>query len=381
MIRKNFICAPGPTPVPSEALAAMSQPIIHHRTPQYRQILGEVHEGLKYVFCTQNDVYVLTSSGTGGMEAAVVNLLSPGDKAIVVRGGKFGERWGEICERYGVNIVPIDCVWGEPVDPKAVEEALRANPDAKCVFTTLCETSTGVVNDIKTLASIVSETDAVLVVDAVSGLGAEELRTDEWGVNVVVAGSQKALMIPPGLAFISLDDKAWSLAEKASLPKYYFDLKAARKSYEKTDTPFTSGISLVIALRETLRMIKEETLEGMLARHSLLAEATRAAVKALGLELFAKAPSNVVTAVKAPDGIDGSEIPARMRDVYGVTIAGGQAHLKGKIFRIAHLGYMNQFDVIIAIAALEEVLRDLGYEFKPGAGVAAAQEVFLKSGR
>ncbi len=375
-MKKKYLAAPGPTPVPAEALAAMSLPVIHHRTSEYRAIFKDVREGLREVFCTKNEVLVFTSSGTGAMEGAVANLLSAGDRAVVVRGGKFGERWGELCEAYGVEYVAVDVEWGTAVDPAALEAVVDENPDVKAVFTTLCETSTGVVSDMEAIGKAFRSRPQVLVVDAISGVGAIRLETDEWGVDVVVSGSQKGLMIPPGLAFASLSEKAWKLVKKSGLPKYYFDFQKALKSQEKSDSAYTPAISLVIGLREALRLMREEGMDAVLARHGILADATRAAVRALGLELVApESPANAVTAVKVPEGIDGQEMVKRLREDYGITMAGGQNQLKGKIFRIAHLGYADRFDVITAIAAVEMVLAELGHKVKAGKGVAAAEAV------
>jgi aspartate aminotransferase-like enzyme len=378
-MRKNYLLTPGPTPLPPEVCEAQAKPIIHHRTPQFQAVLREASEGLKYVFQTKNDVFILTSSGTGAMEAAVANLLSPGDTAITVQGGKFGERWTELCASYGVTAEVIDVEWGKAVDPKEIEKRLRANSKIKAVFTTLCETSTGVACDIEAIGKAVKDTDAVLVVDAISGLGAIPLLTDAWGVDVCVSGSQKGLMLPPGLAFISVSEKAWAKVKEAKCPRYYFDLKAAKKAADSTDTPFTPAISLVIALAESLKMMRQDGMETIFARHKKMADSTRAAMKALGLELFAPtAASDVVTAVKVPAGIDGEKLVKTMRDTYGVTIAGGQSELKGKVFRIAHMGFIEEFDIIVGIACLEKVLQQMGYKFNLGAGVKAAQETFLK---
>jgi serine---pyruvate transaminase len=378
-MKKNYLLTPGPTPLPPEVCEAQSRPIIHHRTPQFQAVLKEVSEGLKYVFQTSGDVLILTASGTGAMEAAVVNLLSPGDTAIAVEGGKFGERWTELCSAYGIKPEVIKVEWGKAVDPKEIEKRLKANPAIKAVFTTLCETSTGVSNDIKAIGEVVKGSDAVLVVDAISGLGAIDLKTDAWSVDVCVSGSQKGLMLPPGLAFVSVSKKAWAKIDSAKSPKYYFDLKVAKKAMEKTDTPFTPAISLVIALAEALKIIRQDTLEGIFSRHAKMAEATRAAMQGLGLALFAPdAGSDVVTAVKVPEGIDGEKLVKVMRDTYGVTIAGGQSEMKGKIFRIAHMGYIGEFDIIVGISCLEKVLKQMGYKFELGAGIKAAQEIFLK---
>ena len=311
------------------------------------------------------------------MEAAVVNLLSPGDSALAIQGGKFGERWTEICQAYGITAEVMDVEWGEAADPSQIEKKLKANPKIKAVFTTLCETSTGVTNDIEAIGKAVKETAAVLVVDAISGLGAIPLSTDAWSCDIVVSGSQKGLMLPPGLGFISVSPKAWKLIESAKSPKYYFDLEAAKKALEKTDTPFTPAINLVVALSEALNMMKADSLENIFLRHKKMAEATRQAMKALGLELFAPTcASDAVTAVKVPAGIDGEKLVKTMRDTYDVTIAGGQAELKGKVFRIAHMGYIEKTDIIAGISCLEKVLQQMGYKFNLGAGVKAAQEVF-----
>ena len=378
-MRKNYLLTPGPTPLPPQVCEAMARPIIHHRTPQFQAILKEVSDGLKYVFETKNDVFILASSGTGAMEAAVVNILSPGDTAIAVQGGKFGERWTEICQSYGINAEIINVEWGRAVEPKEIEKKLKANPKIKAIFTTLCETSTGVVVDIEAIGKVVKDTPAVLVVDAISGLGAIPMSCDAWSCDMVVSGSQKGLMLPPGLGFISISPKAFKLMESSKCPKYYFDLKEAKKALDKNDTPYTPAISLVIALNEALKMMKQDGLENIFLRHKKMAEATRQAMQALGLELFAPtASSDVVTAVKVPSGIDGEKLVKTMRDTYGVTIAGGQSELKGKVFRIAHMGFIEEFDIILGISCLEKVLKQMGYKFDFGAGVKAAQEIFLK---
>ncbi len=379
-MRKNYLLTPGPTPLPPQVSEAMARPIIHHRTPQFQVVLKEATEGLRYVFQTQNDVFILASSGTGAMEAAVVNLLSPGDTALTIQGGKFGERWTEICRAYAVNTEIIDVEWGKAVEPGQIKSKIQ-NPKSKikAVFATLCETSTGAATDIEAIGKIIKDTNAVLVVDAISGLGAIDLKTDAWFADAVVSGSQKGLMLPPGLGFISVSPKAWKLIEAAKSPRYYFDLKQAKKALDKTDTPFTPAISLIIALNEALKMLKQDGLENVFLRHNKMAQGTRAAVKALGLELFAPAAaSDVVTAVKVPQGIDGEKLVKTMRDTYGVTIAGGQSELKGKVFRIAHMGFIEESDIIVGISCLEKVLAQMGYKFQLGTGVRAAEEVFLK---
>jgi aspartate aminotransferase-like enzyme len=379
-MRKSYLLTPGPTPLPPQVSEAMSRPIIHHRTPQFQAILKEATEGLRYIYQTKNDVFILASSGTGAMEAAVINLLSAGDTALVIQGGKFGERWTEICKAYGINAEILDVEWGRAVKPADIQARLKANPKIKAVFTTLCETSTGVVNDIAAIGKIVSSTEAVLVVDAISGLGAIDLKTDEWGCDVVVSGSQKGLMLPPGLGFISVSPKAFKLVEASKSPRYYLDLKKAKKALDKTDTPFTPAITLIIALNEALKMMKQDGLEAVFARHKKMADATRAGLLALGLKLFSPdAGSDVVTASCVPDGIDGEKLVKTMRDTYNVTIAGGQDELKGKVFRIAHMGFIEEFDIIAGLSCLEKVLSQMGYKFTMGTGVRAAEEVFLKA--
>jgi serine---pyruvate transaminase len=378
-MRKSYLLTPGPTPLPPRICEAMARSIIHHRTPQFQAVLKEALDGLKYVFQTKNDVFIFASSGTGAMEAAVANLLSPADTVLTVQGGKFGERWTEICKSYNINTEVIDVEWGKAVQGQEIDNRLKVNPRIKAVFTTLCETSTGVVTDIEAIGKVVKEKDAVLVVDAISGLGAIDIKTDEWFCDVVVSGSQKGLMLPPGLGFISASPKALRLIESAKGPRYYFDLRKAKKALDKTDMPFTPAITLIIALNEALKMIKEDGLDNIFIRHRKMAEATRAAVKGLGLELFAlTAASDVVTAIKAPQGLDGEKLVKTMRDTYGVTIAGGQDELKGKVFRIAHMGFIEEFDIIAGISCLEKVLSQMGYKLKLGAGVAAAEEAFLK---
>jgi len=390
---KNYLLTPGPTPVPPASLEAMARPIIHHRTPQFQAILKEVEENLKYVFQTKSSVLIFSSSGTGAMEGAVSSLLCPGDKAIVVRGGKFGERWGELCAAYGIEFIPIEVEWGKAVDPQEIEKLLKgqATPnrslrsgtgqasdkgqEIKAVYVTLCETSTGVTTDIEAIAKITRDTQAVLVVDAISALGVVPLKTDEWGIDVVVSGSQKGLMIPPGLAFVSLSEKALGLVEVSTLPKYYFNFKTHKKSMDKNDTPYTPAVNLVIGLNEALKIIKKEGLDNVVGRHKKHARAVRGAMKALGLELFAPdAYSDAVTSVRVPDGIDGAKLVKTMRDTHGVGIAGGQAQLKAKIFRIATMGYITAADLKVCVETLETVLSEMGYKFSKGAGVEALAE-------
>jgi len=376
---KRYLLAPGPTPVPPEALLAMAMPIIHHRSPDFLPVLDSAKKGLQWLYQTKNDVLILCSTGTGGMVGSVNNFFSPGDKALVVNAGNFGERWTKICKSYGLNVEEIKVDWGYTVDPSVVENALKKDPSIKGVFVQASETSTGVYHDIKALAGIVKGyAETILVVDAISALVAHDLKMDEWGIDVMIGGSQKGLMLPPGLAFVGISEKAWTFAEKSTSPKFYFNFKKERESLSKNQTSFTSPVTLIIGLNESLKMLQTEGLENAFARHEKLAGATRDAIAAIGLEMFTKeSPSNAVTAIQAPHGIDGQEIYKNLRVKYGITAAGGQGQAKGKIFRIAHLGYAGTFDVITAIAGVEMVLKGMGHPVKLGTGVAVAQELLM----
>jgi len=371
-MRKRHLFTPGPVDVPPEVLAAMAEPMIHHRAPDFIPFFKTASEGLKYVFQTQNPVVTFAGSGTAAMEAAVVNTLSPGDRAITVEGGKFGERWTELCRAYGIEPIVLEIEWGKTVTVERVMETLRANPDVKAVFLTLTETSTGVLTDVETICQAIAKTEAISVVDAISALGAERCLTDQWQIDIAVAGSQKALMLPPGLAFASVSPKAQALVATAKCPKYYLDFQSALKALAKDDTPFTPGVSHIRALCVSTKMIRDEGIENVWARHARLGRAIREAVVAMGLKIFAESPSNVVTPISVPEGIDGEKIPKLLRDKYGVTIAGGQEHLKGKVIRIATLGWANELDVITVIGALDLGLAELGHKFERGAGLAAA---------
>ncbi len=374
---KRYLLAPGPTPIPPEVLQVMALPIIHHRAPEYETLFADVRRDLRLVFQCRNEVLMFAASGTGAMEGAVVNTLSSGGQVLVIRGGKFGERWAEVCEAYGVHVLPVDVPYGKSVDPGAVADVLKREPGVRAVFATQSETSTGAAHDIQALAAIIGATDALLVVDAISSLGVMDLPMDAWGVDIVVAGSQKGLMLPPGLAFTGLSDKAWARVPESRLPKYYFNFTAERKAIEKNQSAYTPAVSLVVGLREALRLILAEGLPNVFARHDRLARATRAGVQALGLELFAEHPGCACTAVKAPAGIESGAIVKGYRK-RGITIAGGQGSMKGKIFRIAHMGYADNSDVLVALGTLELVLADLGYPVKLGDGVRAAQEILQK---
>ena len=378
-MQKRYLLAPGPTPVPPEALLAMAMPIIHHRAPDFIPVLESAKKGLQWLYQTKNDVLILCSTGTGGMVGSVNNFLNPGDDVLVVNGGKFGERWTKICQAYGMKVEEIAVEWGYAVKPEQVEAALRKNPKIKAVFIQANETSTGVYHDIKAVAAVIKKTDALFVVDAISALVAHDIRTDEWGLDVVIGGSQKGLMLPPGLAFVSVSDKAWKMADAAKTPKFYFNFKKERENLAKNQTTWTSAVSLIIGLNESIKMLQAEGLERVLSRHDRLARATRAAAAAIGLTLFPKeSPSNALTAIEAPAGVDGQAIYKDLRVKYGITGAGGQDKLKGKIFRIAHLGYADTFDVITAVAGIEMVLKGLGHPVTLGKGVAAAQEILMK---
>lgn len=377
-MKRNLLLTPGPTQVPPQLCEVLGRPIIHHRTPQFQDYIKQSFEGLKYVLQTKNDVCLLAASGTGAMEASVVSFLSPGDKVIVIDAGKFGERWTELCQAYGIQAKVAKVEWGRSIDPQVIKKMIAEDGDIKAVFATLCETSTGITMDVKGLGQVVKDTKAILIVDAVSGLGVTELRTDEWFVDVVASASHKGLMLPPGLAFVSVSAKAAALMAAAKCQSFYFNLKSYRKVIAKTDTPFTPAINILIALVESLRMAKETGLENMWKHYARLAKGTREAVKALGLTLFAHESciSNVLTAIVVPAGIDGEKLTELMRDTYGITMAGGQGEMKGKIFRIAHMGCLDEYDILAGISCLEKALKQLGYSFTLGAGVAAAQKVF-----
>ena len=372
-MNKNYLMTPGPTPVPEDIRAEMAKPIIHHRTKEYQAIFKDVTEALRKIFKTSGDVFTFTSSGTGAMEASIVNVLSPGDKIIVVRGGKFGERFGDIAKAYGVDVIPIDVEWGSAPQPEVIKDALKKNPGVKGVYTTLCETSTATVYDIKTIGEVVRATDALYIVDVISGLGADDFENDAWGVDIAVCGSQKGLMIPPGLAFCSVSAKAWKAVETSRLPKFYFNFKKYKKAYLDTDTPFTSAITLVIGLKKALETINKKGVDNVIAEHQKMARAFREASKAIGLGIFSKSPSSAVTAVNAPADIDADAIIKLLKTEFGVTFAGGQEQLKGKIFRVAHMGGIDEEHTIESIKALEQALAKLGFKFKAGGALEAAK--------
>src|SRR3989338_3087304 len=377
-MKRNLLLTPGPTKIPNEILEVLARPIIHNRTTEFQDNIKEVTEGLKYVLQTKNDVYLLASSGTGAMEACVCNLLSSGDKAIVIEGGKFGERWTELCQAYGIQATVIKVPWGHDVDPDQVKKFLGADPAIKAVFATHCETSTGVTTDIKAIADIVKKTNAVVIVDAVSSLGVINLEQDNWSIDVVASASHKGLMLPPGLGFVSVSPKAFKFIEECKTPRYYFDLRKSKKALAQVDTPFTPAINIVVGLKESLKRIKTQGLDQVFAESERLARGTRQAAKALGMTLFADESciSNVLTAINVPAGVDGQKLVKIMPNTHGISVAGGQSELKGKIIRIAHMGCVNEEDIITGLTYLEKVLAELGYKFTPGAGVKAAREFF-----
>jgi len=378
-MKKYQLMAPGPTPVPSEVLLAMAQPMLHHRTPEYEALFIEVRAGLKRLVQTSQEVIPLACSGTGAMEAAVVNTLSAGDTVAVVNAGKFGERWVEICRAYGVRVLELTAPYGETVPAERVAETLRKTPGLAAVVTQHSESSTGVLHDVRGYAGVTRSTDAILIVDAVSSLGIANLEMDAWGVDVVVAGSQKGLMLPPGLGFCALSERAWARTRTSKLPKYYFDLAEERKTVVKNEAHFTPAVSIVIGLRTVLAMLESEGLANVFRRHDRLARATRAGVEALGLGLFCKAtPSPALTAVTTPPGLNSEQIVTAYSKTHNITIAGGQGEMKGRIFRLGHMGYAAELDVIVALAALEQVLAELGQPVDFGAGVRGAQKVFAE---
>lgn len=375
---KQYLMIPGPSPIPPAVQAAMVRPMIGHRSGDFAKLHERVTGKLKEVFQTQNDIFILSNSGTGALETAVANVVNPGDKVLALVTGNFGDRFAKMAQEYGAEVDYVDFGWGNEIDLKVVEKKL-AEADYKAVLATQNETSTGVANDIAGVGALVAKHRAILLVDAVSGMGGMDIRTDEWHVDMMVTGSQKCLMLPPGLAFIAVSPKAWQVVEDSRSPKFYFSLAAAKKNLAKWNTPYTPAVSLFFGLEAALDMILEEGLANVFARHALLAKATQAAVKALGLELFAPAhaASLTVTAVKVPEGVDVAQLRSIMRTQYGVVVAGGQKQLDGKIFRIGHMGFADKMDVIIAIGALEMALAQVGYPVELGAGVRAAQEVFL----
>ncbi|EDX76440.1 aminotransferase, class V superfamily [Coleofasciculus chthonoplastes PCC 7420] len=384
MDNKLMLMIPGPTPVPEQVLLALAQHPIGHRSGEFSAVMAEVTQNLKWLHQTQNDVLVLTVSGTGAMEAGIINFLSPGDRVLVGSNGKFGDRWAKMSAAFGLEVEAITAEWGQPLDPEAFRQKLEADTDKtiKAVIVTHSETSTGVLNDLETINRYVKDHgQALIIVDAVTSVGAVNLPIDEWGIDVVASGSQKGYMIPPGLGFVCVSDKAWQAYETAKLPRFYLDLGSYRKAAQKNSNPFTPPVNLMLGLQTALRMMKAEGLDNIFARHQRLMQATRAAIEALSLPLFApdNAASPAVTAV-APVSIEAEKIRSVMKKRFDIALAGGQDHFKGKIFRIGHLGFVCDRDILAAIGALEATLRELGYEsMTPGAGVSAAARVLTQS--
>ncbi|MFP4121241.1 pyridoxal-phosphate-dependent aminotransferase family protein [Coleofasciculus sp.] len=384
MDNKLMLMIPGPTPVPEQVLLALAQHPIGHRSGEFSAIMAEVTQNLKWLHQTQNDVLVLTVSGTGAMEAGIINFLSPGDRVLVGSNGKFGDRWAKMSAAFGLEVETITAPWGQPLDPEVFRQKLEADTDKtiKAVIVTHSETSTGVLNDLETINRYVKDHgQALIIVDAVTSVGAVNLPIDEWGIDVVASGAQKGYMVPPGLGFVCVSDKAWQAYETAKLPRFYLDLGTYRKAAQKNSNPFTPPVNLMLGLQTALRMMKAEGLDNIFARHYRLMQATRAAVEALSLPLFApdNAASPAVTAV-APVSIEAEQIRSVIKKRFDISLAGGQDHFKGKIFRIGHLGFVCDRDILAAIGALEATLRELGYEsMTPGAGVSAAARVLTQS--
>ncbi|AFS53590.1 MAG: Serine--glyoxylate transaminase [Leptospirillum sp. Group II 'C75'] len=380
-MKKQYLLAPGPTPVPPEVLLAMAKPIIHHRSPDFIPVIQQVRADLKWLFQTSQEVLTVAGSGTAGMEASISNFMSPGDKIIAINGGKFGERWLKIAQAFGVVPIEVKVEWGNSVDVSVVADLLAKDPSIRGVYVQASETSTGVAHDIQKLAALTREREnTILVVDAITALGVINLPMDAWGIDVLITGSQKALMIPPGLAFIGVSEKAWKLQTTAKCPRFYLDLKREKDNLLKDSNAWTPAVTLWIGLAESLKLMRAEGLDKIFARHARLAQATREGVRGFGLEVFAKnIPSDAVTAVVSPQGIDGQAVYKNLREQYGITAAGGQDQLKGKVFRLSHMGYADVFDVITAVSGVEMVLTRLGYKEKPlGSGVARAQSILIK---
>ncbi|MBF0485251.1 MAG: alanine--glyoxylate aminotransferase family protein [Candidatus Omnitrophica bacterium] len=377
-MKRNLLLTPGPSKVPVELCEILGKPIIHHRTPQFQQVLKEVNDGLKKIIGTSSDVYLLASSGTGAMEAAVSNLLSPGDKAITVEYGKFGERWTELVKAYKAVPVVLKIQWGKAVTAEEIKAALAQNPDAKAVFLTQCETSTSVTPDLQAIGAVMKSGTAVLVADSVSALGTEPMAMDGWGVDVVCSGSHKGLMLPPGVGIVAVSAKAIAMIASSTNVRYYFDLRKSKKALADIDTPFTPAIGIVIALNEAIKMLLSEGLDKKQEYYLKMARAVWAAAEAMGLKVYAdpKFRSRALTAIVIPEALNPKKIVKTMRDVHGITFAGGQGELDGKVVRIAHMGAVDEYDILTGLSCLEKVLKEAGHKFELGASLAAAQKVF-----
>ena len=378
---KRRLFTPGPTPVPDAVMMRMAEPIIHHRSPEFGEIFARVNQNLKYIFQTSRPVLTLTCSGTGGMEATFVSLFSPGDTIISVNGGKFGERWVEMPRAYGLKVVELKLEWGEAPSADQILNLLKSHPGAKAVYLTHSETSTGSATDVQALAGIIRRSSSAFVcVDGITAIGAHEFRFDEWGIDVCVTGSQKGLMIPPGLAFVALSERAAAAAQVSATPKFYFDLGKALRSYESDDTPWTPAASLIIGLDVALQMVRIEGIEHGWKRRERMALAVRAGRTALGLKLFSAHPSFAVTAAWVPEGIEWKSLNKTLKTHYGITVAGGQDRYSGRIFRVSHLGYYDELDIVAVLAAFERALGDCGWNSEPGCAVQAVQRSFRSQG-
>ncbi|MBT4138442.1 MAG: alanine--glyoxylate aminotransferase family protein [Candidatus Latescibacteria bacterium] len=372
---RSRIFAPGPTPIPDEVQAAMAAPLVYHRGPDFPDFIRTVVAKLKPVFPTQDDVLLLASSGSGAMEAAVVNTLSQGDRALVIQAGQFGAKWTAICQAYGVDVDVLDLPWGSAVDSMQVAERLKAHPDTRVVFATHSETSTGVLHDVEALGRVVGETEALLVVDGVSSVIAHPLRTNDWGVDIAVTASQKGLGVPPGVGVVTVSARAWDAMQSATLPKFYLDLNAYRTALEEGRGPATLPMTLMAGMGAALDLVAAEGIENVWARHARHAEAVRQATVALGLSVFPDCPSNVLTAVALPEDVDGLAIMADLRARFGITVGGGLAHLRGHLIRISNLGFVDDLDILTVVSAFEMSLQKMGWSFTPGVGVAAVEKV------
>ena len=378
-IRKQRLLTPGPTPLYPPALHAMMASDMHHRTQEFRSVYKSALQGMKEVLATSSDVLCFAASGTGAMDASVSNLFSKGDKVIICSAGKFGERWIEIAKAYGLQAVVLKEEYGQVVSPERVREAFENQPDTKALFVTASETSTGAQHDVRAMGEFIGGTDAILIVDAITAMGTMPLDIDGWGLDVVVGGSQKAFMIPPGLAFLAVSQKAWKMAETATLPHFYFDLKKEKKNGDLGESSWTPATSLILALDEALKYIRGIGMPKLIENAQLLAQATRAAAQAIGLEVFAQQPGSSVTALRAPTGMDSGIIVKEFKSRFGAIIANGQGSMQGQIFRIAHLGYFDFADLFAVVASLEIILHANGYPLKFGSGVAAVQEVYAQA--
>lgn len=378
-MKKIRLYTPGPCAVPEEVLLEMSRPFEHHRTPWFKDLMAQASEKLQRVMCTKNPVLIITGSGTAAAEGAILGCNPPGSKMLTIESGKFGQRWGEIAEQFGLNVVRHEIEWGTAIDPAVVEDYLKKDAEFTTVMLTHSETSTATACDLEAIGKICRDHDKLLIADCITSAAALPLKPDEWGVNVAITGAQKSLMLPPGLGFVSIDDKAWGiLQENKSQHAYYLNLVKAYKKHQEHDTPWTPAHLMIRGLNKALDIILEEGMENVWKRVASMAAATRTAGEAIGLSVFSQRPSDSVTALNCPDGLTVKDIRNGLQERFGIQSAGGQEHLKGKIFRLGHMGYVDEMDTVLAIAALEQVLYKLGHKFELGAGVTAAQKVFAE---